>query len=356
MWTQGAAREYQTDLRLVDAARPELIPNDVARGAPAALHGALDRAYQRFLEVFVFSSVWIAAGLASLTIFSAHVLGIDLFELNLLPTAVVLFSGMLIYNLDHAVDTKVEGIPDEFAAQYFRRKTVMIPLLLGSTLAMIASMWTAPKEAIWAFGCYVGIGLLYGLPLVPWGPRKLRLKDIPGIKAWLTAFAMTTGGLALPVAWWVGAGHANPAGSATIVLLGAFLFVFCSSNTHAFDVRDMENDRKVGVRSLPVQAGLKRTKAALVLLNLVMLGIMGWEGHQLFSVAGHQIVGAGVDQSLILQHPEILGCTAMTVLYILAIREDTPRDVYSILIDGCFFRPALLGLGHEALSQLSWGG
>ena len=360
MGTQ-AVREYQTDLRLVEPRGVPVETDELGRGAPAALHGALDRFYQRFLEVFVFSSLWIAAGLASLTVFTAHVLGVGLSYTTVMPTLVVLFSGMLIYNLDHAIDTKVEGIPDDFAAHYFSNKKIMVPLLLGTTAATVAAMWGASSSAIQAFSAYVGIGLLYGIPLVPWNREEgrvwLRLKDIPGIKAWLVAFAMTVGGLALPVAWWFGEGEAFDAPSGAIPILAAFLFVFCASNTHVFDVRDMENDRKVGVVSLPIQAGLPRTKMALVLMNLTMLAVMAWVGMDAFHALAPQLVEATAfapgGQSLMAQHPEILGCSAITILYILAIREDTPRDVYSILIDGCFFLPALLGLGHEALRALS---
>ena len=297
----------------------------VARGAPNWIHAGLDRFYQGFLEVVVFSSVWIAAGLASLTLFSAHVLGLP-FDLR--PALLVFFSGLFIYNLDHIADSKVEGIPDEYAAWFFQRRSVGV-LLVGSAIATGLMVSMAPQPAKWAFGVYCSIGLLYGLPLVPhrtaegWG--RQRLKDIPGVKAWLVALAMTVGGLALPLGWTASRGL-----DATAWYLAIFMFVF---NTHIFDVRDMENDRKVGVVSLPIQAGLKRTKMALVAMNLAVLGVMMWGWFD--GVTG--------------PHPEVVVCCALTVLYVMLVREDTPRDVYSILVDGCFFLPALLGLAHDGL-------
>lgn len=249
---------------------------------------------------------------------------------DLRPFLLVFFSGLFIYILDHVSDRHVEGIPDSYAEVFFQRPAVLV-LMVASGVATGLMVSMAPEAAKWAFGFYVSVGLLYGLPVLPIkgrdGWRAFRLKEIPGVKAWLVALAITVAGFVLPVAW------SGREFGATAWYCGLFIFVFATSNTHMFDVRDIDNDRDAGVVSLPIQAGVHRTKQALIAMNLVMLSVMMWGW--LEGVTG--------------PHPEVILSSAFTVLYVLALSKDTPRDVFSIFVDGCLFLPALLGIAHEWL-------
>lgn len=317
MVTSGAARVVQ-----------EVTLADVRRAAPDKLHKILDGFYQGFLEVVVFTSVWISAALASLTLFTAHVL---VLPFNLQPFLLVLFSGLFIYILDHVSDRHVEGIPDGYAEVFFQRPAILI-LLVASAIATGVTVSMAPEAAKWAFGFYVSVGLLYGLPVLPVkskdGWRAFRLKEIPGVKAWLVAIAITVAGFLLPVAW-AGTGLTTEAWH-----LALFIFVFAASGCHMFDVRDIDSDREAGVVSLPIQAGVRRTKQALIAMNLVMLAVMMW----------------GWIDGVTGPHPEIILCTIGMVIFIRVLDEETPRDVYSILLDGIYFLPALMGIAHEFLA------
>ena len=327
---EAAARSaYATQLVLFrDAQAIEAATGAPVRGAPSWIHSALARFYQGFLEVVVFSSIWVAAALASFTLFTAHVMQLP-FDLR--PFLLVFFSGLFIYILDHVNDTHVEGIPDAFAEHFFKRKAVLI-LMVAAAIATGLTVSTAPPAAKWAFGFYTAVGLLYGVPVLPLrtetGWRAFRLKEIPGVKAWLVALAMTVGGVLLPLGW---TESRILDGSGWFLFL--FLFVYSASAAHVFDVRDMVTDAKSGVSTMPMQLGLRRTKYALYALNLVMLALMMWGW-------------AGGTTDL---HPEIIVCTIFTIVYVALVREDTPRDVYSIVIDGCLFLPALLSVAHHAI-------
>ncbi len=301
--------------------------DDVRRDAPAQLHLALDRFYQGFLEVFVFTSLWLSAGLASLTLLTAHALDLP-FDLR--PYLLVFFSALFVYNLDHIKDRKVEGIPDRYSEVFFQRPAVLI-LMVAAGVAMGLTVSMAPERAKWAFGFFISIGLLYGLPIVParsggaW--RMLRLKEIPGVKAWLVALAITVAGVLLPLGW-----SGRPMDTQAWHL-AVFMFVFIASAAHMCDVRDVDSDRRAGVRTLPVQAGVRRTKQAIIAMNLVMLGVMMWGW-----MSG--VTGA---------HPEIIVCAAVSVLFVMFLDEETPEDVYSIIVDGAFFLPALTAIAHDGL-------
>ena len=140
-------------------ARPS-VPIPVDGAAPLALHRALDRFYVGFLEVFVYSSVWVAGALASLALVTGHVLN---HPWDPRPALLIFFSGLFIYNLDHVSDARVEGIPDERAQAYFKRPAVLL-LMVGAAIATGLMISTASQAARWVFGAYVCLGLLYGIP------------------------------------------------------------------------------------------------------------------------------------------------------------------------------------------------
>ena len=276
--------------------------------------------FKRGIEIFVYSSLWTASALASLVLFAQHTLGLPPHPG---PALLLFFSALFIYNLDHVVDSKVQKIPDDEAQRFFSHWFVRLALVvIALTTGLMVS--NAPPAAQKVFGAYTVIGLVYGLPLVRYrsagGIYHLRLKDIPFIKAWLIAFAVTTGVIGLPVAW------SGRAPDSEVWQLALFVFVFTSSNAHMFDVRDIESDRLHRVLTLPVAAGIRRTKEAVILLNLVMLALMmwGWAG------------------GLTSAYPEIILSTAATVLYVLFIRVDTHRLYYGIVVEGCLYLPFML--------------
>lgn len=278
------------------------------------------RLYRGFLELFIYSSIWTAGGIAALVVFSGRVLGLPP---QPGPTLLVFFSALFVYNLDHVVDSKVQKIPEEHAQRYFRSYRVLVGLVVVAVVTGLL-VSRAPRPAQWVFAGYTCTGLLYGLPIFP-GRRDgrrhwYRLKDIPFIKSWLVAAALTLGAVGLPVAWW---GRSPDLATWHLAL---FVYVFTVSNTHMFDVRDIESDRDVRLRTLPITAGVRRTKRAVILLNLVMLALMSW----------------GWAEHLTEPHPEVVICTAVTVLYVMLISTRTPRTAYGVLIDGCFYLPMVL--------------
>ena len=279
-----------------------------------------------FLHVFVYSSAWVAGALASIAVFTCHVLGVTTWE----PAALVFASGMFIYNLDHIADSRVQEIPDAVAQRYFRHPLVLL-LLVACGIATGLLVSGAPTSAQWVFAGYASIGMLYGLPVLPVlsssGIQWRRLKEIPWFKGWMVAASITAGTVLLPLAW------SGVAWSLELLPIAVFVFVFSATNTHMFDVRDLASDEDSGVHTLPVAVGVRRTKQALVLLNLVVLAAVMWGW-------GASTIGA---------HPAVPLSLAASILYVFLLDEDTPRHVYGIAIDGCWYLPLLLSaLPHGA--------
>ena len=107
-----------------------------------------------------------------------------------------------------------------------------------------------------------------------------------------------------------------------------FLLIFVGTNSHLFDVRDLKSDRQADVLTLPPAAGgFDRHRQFWFALNSLALAVVAW----------------GWTRSLAVPSPEIaIPCVVVNLLTLRLIQPDTPRDVYSIFIDGYLFLPSLI--------------
>ncbi|MGF1480183.1 MAG: UbiA family prenyltransferase [Cyanophyceae cyanobacterium] len=285
--------------------------------------------YSRLLELLIYPSIWVAAGIASLGMFAQEVM--DLAP-DWQPIALLFVMALIPYNLDRVFDSYVQKIPEEQIQSYFRQPGIII-LLLAAGGATAALLYFAPAR-VRLVSCAGIVPLLYGIPLFPWhrqGLRWYRLKDIPGSKAWIVGSVITYAVVALPLAY-AGAEFDRVAALTTL-----FLFVFIVTNSHTFDIRDVESDRHKGVTTLPLLVGVRGTRVVLTAMNGLMLLVMTW----------------GWTTGQIVYYPEMVLATGITLSYIWAVTTETPRRIYSIWIDGCLFVPLLLHWSLAAIARLS---
>lgn len=121
--------------------------------------------------------------------------------------------------------------------------------------------------------------------------------------------------------------------SANALFVATFIFVFVSSNTHVSDIPDLASDKASGVQTLPATLGIRSTQLTLVSANLVLMALM--------------MMGWGADATP-LQAEMVLGL-AISVLYILTVDTETPREVFGVFVDGALFLPALLVAARDVL-------
>ncbi|NJK39061.1 MAG: UbiA family prenyltransferase [Oscillatoriales cyanobacterium RM2_1_1] len=275
--------------------------------------------YDWFLNLLIYSNIWVAMAIASLGIFTQRTLE---FESNWQPIALIFAAALIPYNLDRIFDSYVQIIPDNKAQLFFRRPQVW-GLLLAAISATIVLLYIAPSRVRYV-SCAGIIPLLYGIPLLPWegnsGLRWYRLKDIPGSKAWIVGSILTYAVIILPLA------YAGAKFDSQVALVTLFMFVFIVTNSHTFDIRDLESDREKGVITVPIILGIKGTKILLATMNILMLLI---------------IVGAWLTHTLAF-HPEMIVAVGVNLGYVWAVSLNTPRLVYSIWIEACLSIPLLV--------------
>jgi len=279
-----------------------------------------ERIYQGFLDWVVYPNFWVAAGIASLSWFAEAMMGLPY---DWRPAALILATALIPYNLDRIFDSFVQKIPDERAQSYFRGNWGVWVLLIGTIASTILLLYLAPP-AVRYVSIAIVVPVIYGSPIFPI-PREgklrwYRLKDIPGSKAWIVCGTITYAIVALPLA------YAETGFNLQAALTAFFLLTFVGTNSHTFDIRDVESDREKGVMTLPLMLGVRGAKIFLTGWNVLMLAVMTWgwlSNHLAF-------------------FPEVLVATALNFVYLGSVTPKTPRNIYNIFIDGLLFVPAAL--------------
>ena len=278
------------------------------------------RLYQSFLAFAIYPSLWTAAGVASLSYFVQAVLGLPP---DWRAVALIFAAALLPYNLDRVLDSYVQPIPDPNVQSYFRNPGILL-LLLAASLAIVALLLEAPSQVL-LVSCAGILPLIYGLPLLPLGRgtnrRWYRLKDLPGAKSWIVTGIITYAVLAVPLA------YTNVAPDRSAFLTALFLLVLIGTNSHLFDVRDVNSDREKGVLTLPLIVGVRGNRLIWTCLNLSLLTLLSG-----FWTNG---IATPIPEIVV---PVIL----VNLIFIWNLNTDTPRNVYSIGLEGCLFLPALL--------------
>ena len=274
--------------------------------------------YNRFLELLIFPSVWVAAAIASLPLTFQFFAGLPP---DWQPVFLCFWTALIPYNLDRIFDSYIQKIPDPKAQSYFRQPSIFL-LLLVSIVATAFLLYHAPSSVLFV-SCGGVVPLLYGTPLFPWRRHGkfqwYRLKDIPATKAWIVGGTITYAAVALSLA------YAGEGVSSRVILSALFLFIFVVTNSHTFDLRDLHSDQVKGVTTLPLLVGVEKMKILLSILNVFVLALLAW----------------GWATGLLPPQPEAIVATSVTLTYLWRIQPSSPRPIYSVLVDGCLFVPLL---------------
>ena len=234
------------------------------------------------------------------------------------------------------LDKDASTYSDPERASFYRKHRGF--LIVSATVSMIASFALGYYQSTMTFFAILGLsilGIIYSIRILPIRPKRLwrytKIKDIPGSKTLSVALAWGVVITLLPLL-------VSPRMDWLVAII-SFIFVFSMVYTRSalFDIFQAQGDLIVGVETLPIVLGEKRT---LFLLKGVILS-----GALINATAGiFGLVGPFIYLLLL--------CLLSLGLSLLAYEKRWlyPGTRLEAIVEGNFFFAGLLGLIWQILS------
>ncbi|GAB6096533.1 4-hydroxy-3-methylbut-2-enyl diphosphate reductase [Desulfatiferula olefinivorans] len=253
------------------ASTPNWIINRVYRHLENHLTGIKKPFRKRIYEFRQFllrTNVYLALGAGSLCYACSKLQGIEQGLVSALVAMVYVLS-MHILNHLTAIHATMYNEPDR-AEFYTRNKAPLAILAVGSGgLGLLLALVLGPVPFVMLL-CMSLMGLSYNLKLIPsgaFGGKYKRISDIPGSKTVLIALAWGIVTTLLPAL--------ATRESFSLSTIPAFLLAtgMVFSRTVFYDILDMQGDRIVGRRTLPLFLGDRKTLRLLrrILVSLLVM-------------------------------------------------------------------------------------
>lgn len=175
------------------------------------------------------------------------------------PVLGLLFTSTLgIYNFCILITrpAKPQRSPYKRVRWFFAHYRLMVTFTIVSLLSLIPLFFiiTTESKILLIFLSILSFG--YGLPLFTVGDHKFGLRNIPGLKPFLITLVWTMSCVLFPVLESMH-NHLTDITMRDTTILIAKRFLFIGALTVPFDIRDLFDDRKVGLKTIPVVWGEK---------------------------------------------------------------------------------------------------
>jgi 4-hydroxybenzoate polyprenyltransferase len=149
-----------------------------------------------------------------------------------------------------------EKSPLVYVRWFYGHYRLMVSITIVSILSLPPLFFLISIESRLLLVFLAVISFCYGIPLFSLGGQKFGLRNIPGLKPFLITLVWTMSTVLLPVL------EAQDLHLASIsmhdtTLLIAKRFLFIGALTIPFDIRDLFEDRKLGLKTIPVLVGEK---------------------------------------------------------------------------------------------------
>lgn len=137
---------------------------------------------------------------------------------------------------------------------FYQHYRLMVSITIVCMLSLIPLFFLISVESRLLLIFLAIISFAYGLPIFTIGDQKFGLRNIPGLKPFLITVVWTLSTVLLPIL------EAQDLHRTTIsmhdtTLLIAKRFLFIGALSIPFDIRDIFEDRKSGLRTIPVMIG-----------------------------------------------------------------------------------------------------
>ncbi len=292
-------------------------------------------------RLLVESHIWTALVVTSLSHYASRKLALPVNHRALIT---VFLATVAIYSIDRIFDLRsiqqqAPSSPhsrarDTELSGCLRRAVVRGSVAIAGLLGILLE---SPVRALLLVAIGTGACSLYGAPILR---RRLttsnvstdtvsprRIKDIPGIKGWLVGSAVAVAALGVPLA------H-SPSESGPITAIMMLLVATTAVNAHLFDLRDLDADRRQGLRTLPVIIGQGRTRSGLSFFAVVLCLAA--------ALLPAIIPGFMPHGGSLLPESIVMAFALLTVLW--TVNALSPRWHFGLFVDGLLVIPLTISL------------
>lgn len=172
--------------------------------------------------------------------------------------AILFLSTLFIYNFSILLSRPKN--PEKSSLKrvrwFFANYRLMFSITIIAVILLLPLFFMVSAESKLLLISLSILSLGYGLPLFSVGNQKFGLRNIPGLKLLMIGFTWALSVVLLPVFEAVNLQHINISRN-EILILSVERFLFITAMAIPFDIRDLFQDRKFGLKTIPVVFGEK---------------------------------------------------------------------------------------------------
>jgi 4-hydroxybenzoate polyprenyltransferase len=186
--------------------------------------------------------------------------------------AILLLSTLCIYNFSILLSKpkQPQNSPFKRVRWFFAAHRLMLAITIISAMLLLPLffMVSVKSRLLLIFLSILSFG--YGLPMFTVGKQKFGLRNIPGLKLLLIGVTWTLSVVLLPILEAENTYHLVIS-KTDMLLLTTKRFLFITAMAIPFDIRDLFQDRKLGLKTIPVVFGEKN---AYLLCQFLLAGYL----------------------------------------------------------------------------------
>ena len=249
------------------ASTPNWMIKNVAKEIEAVKsrkESSLGRWMIKVLKILLLGNAVVAFGAFSLSYATAILSGR---EPDIIHPILALLYIHAMHVLNRFLDKGASAYNDPERALFYRRHKILLILSgIVTTVGALTLSYTLGATAFFAMAGLSILGIIYSIPIVPISRRHLwrysKIKDIPGSKTLSEALAWGAVIALLPLL------ESEPVNLGATIVSFLIIFALVYTRSALFDIFHLQGDLIVGVETLPITVGEKRT---LFILKRVIL-------------------------------------------------------------------------------------
>lgn len=227
----------------------------------------MKKLFKPVLDFLLFSNVFMALCAVAQALVTFHLIG----SRPLYFVLALLFTSTIgIYNFSILLSKPKQPEKSGYVRirWFFTHNRLMVTFTIVAILSLVPLFFLISTESKLLLIFLSVISFSYSLPLFSLGEQRFGLRNIPGLKPFLITVVWTLSTVLLPILEAQELHLTNISMRDTTILI-AKRFLLIGALTIPFDIRDLFEDRKVGLKTIPVIVGEKK---AYLFCQLLLVG------------------------------------------------------------------------------------